>query len=284
MNILRQIHKYVVITAVFLFCFLAVEKTFAQQNEEKIIPYQERLKQQEKQIKQIDSKKDDKLKGLDKLIEKVKNSTTVKQIHDWVNRSTGDSSKDYKADSVTARINVRKNGVKSGGGDPRGEASEDFKDGAESDAFQDIQDRKTFYDCFEPRIIEKRCDYCNPKIVHPDYQNCLPILNTGERWEYWWPEFEIEINNFGISAFKANKRSDLSHDALVKACTASILSGVPEYVRTIINNKQMGQELAGNSGNEIVQRYEKEVKEVSEKINKLCGGTGLGASIPEGET
>src|SRR5690606_39140551 len=62
-----------------------------------------------------------------------------------------------------------------------------------------------FWECVEPRKVDSRCPYCNPAVL-PFFidDNCtIPFINLGVGYEYWWPETEIEINNFGISAISA---------------------------------------------------------------------------------
>ena len=79
---------------------------------------------------------------------------------------------------------------------------------------------ETFHECFEPRLKKQSCEYCQPKIVYP-FDDCKPRKNPGEIWEYWWPEWEVDVNNFGISAVNPAdpelfKRPELSTASLVQ--------------------------------------------------------------------
>lgn len=82
---------------------------------------------------------------------------------------------------------------------------------------------KKFMQCFEPRLVKGFCSHCYPPMICPDstcsnYCGCQP--NTGYVWEYWWPEIEVETNNYGIAAFNPvyadPRRADLTHKALEK--------------------------------------------------------------------
>lgn len=64
------------------------------------------------------------------------------------------------------------------------------------------EDPMLFWECMEPKLVQFGCEYCEPPIwpgyIDPDCK--IPFYNLGMVFEYWWPELEIETNNFGISA------------------------------------------------------------------------------------
>lgn len=68
-----------------------------------------------------------------------------------------------------------------------------------------------FLECFEPRLVFPTCPFCWPPSLRPNY--CSSKRNLGYIWEYWWPEWEVETNNFGIAAFNpiVEGRVDLLH-------------------------------------------------------------------------
>lgn len=81
-------------------------------------------------------------------------------------------------------------------GNPDGEADW-YKDSIEV-----ISDFGRFYDCMQPDMILPFCPYCIPAMLPDIYldDECeKPYVNPGMVFEYWWPEAEIEINNFAIS-------------------------------------------------------------------------------------
>ncbi|MCB0360273.1 MAG: hypothetical protein KDD44_11580, partial [Bdellovibrionales bacterium] len=58
---------------------------------------------------------------------------------------------------------------------------------------------KRFMQCFEPRLVASTCPYCQPSTLTDE--DCDEVDNSGFIWEYWWPEYVIETNNFGITSF-----------------------------------------------------------------------------------
>ena len=295
MNIFWKTFRLIIIVAL-LSCLGTGENVVAQnQNNEKLIKDTTRLKQQEKAIESIKGYQSIKNIGIEALINKAREAKDkVENKHEWAKgREPQDSKKDWVADSIPASINAKD--AVGGGADPRSIASYDYQYGVagegsvggDDDPFVDTRDKlaDTFFECFEPRIIENKCEYCihSTSTVYPDSENCTPRPNLGEKWEFWWPEFEIEINAFGISAFSIQKtRPEFSYQQLREACQESIKAGLSDDIKEVIKHPGMGKELTGGD-NSIAKRYDEEMKKLQDKIKDLCGGTGIGASIPEGE-
>lgn len=63
----------------------------------------------------------------------------------------------------------------------------------------------TFNDCFQPQIVKPYCEYCPPVAGYLDWESPFtckdPFVNMGFVAEYWWPELEVEVNQFGIYAY-----------------------------------------------------------------------------------
>ncbi|MCC6932390.1 MAG: hypothetical protein IT292_03950 [Deltaproteobacteria bacterium] len=64
-----------------------------------------------------------------------------------------------------------------------------------------------------------RCTYCQPKKIYKTEKDCednKPLPNHGEVWEYLWPEWQIEINDFGVAAINPAvfDRPDLQYSNL----------------------------------------------------------------------
>lgn len=78
-----------------------------------------------------------------------------------------------------------------------------------------------FMKCFEPRLIKGTCDFCKPASYRKfiSEASCPKQRNTGEVWEYWWPEAEVELNAFGISAINTKLAGveDLDRNGLKRA-------------------------------------------------------------------
>lgn len=75
----------------------------------------------------------------------------------------------------------------------------------------------TFEGCFEPRLIDDVCPYCQPQVVRVGICIlCASLPNHGYTWEAWIPEAVVEVNEFGISAINPVQfaRPDLSHEQL----------------------------------------------------------------------
>ncbi|MCC6932532.1 MAG: hypothetical protein IT292_04670 [Deltaproteobacteria bacterium] len=106
-----------------------------------------------------------------------------------------------------------------------------------------------FHECFEPRLKRQNCEYCQPKIVYP-FNDCMPRRNPGEIWEYWWPEWEIDVNNFGVSAVNPEpielfNRPDLSTKSLIKRKDSSFY---PEYEKNVTETNR-ALDMEGKSSN-----------------------------------
>ncbi|MCB0358791.1 MAG: hypothetical protein KDD44_04125 [Bdellovibrionales bacterium] len=72
-----------------------------------------------------------------------------------------------------------------------------------SGSYSPIDDFKRFMECMQPQLILPICLWCMPPSARFDgsWSSCPYRNNLGYVFEYWWPENEIEINNYGVSAF-----------------------------------------------------------------------------------
>ncbi len=159
-------------------------------------------------------------------IDKLKDGN-FRMIHPWLEntkelRDEEDSKRDWKNDSKVTAGNYGPSYEK--------ERPRDLKEHGQADygQFKEKNDgHKHFMKCFEPRIIQNFCEYCSPQTVRPHpleapSGDCCTnfVNNAGERWEYWWPEYEVEINGHGVAAFNptkhGNARGDLLKEELFK--------------------------------------------------------------------
>lgn len=85
------------------------------------------------------------------------------------------------------------------GGRDEEESKEDWLNDAYWVMGHEPDSLERFMQCFEPRWVSPICPYCQPAYLRPE-PDCELEDNTGDIWEYWWPEWEIEINAWGIVA------------------------------------------------------------------------------------
>jgi|GEM_PF-5633865 len=71
----------------------------------------------------------------------------------------------------------------------------------EADSQYVVDDRNKFTEIFSPMRVSNSCPFCyKPELrIWLSESECPVVDNQGEIWEYWWPEGEVEIHNFGIS-------------------------------------------------------------------------------------
>lgn len=138
--------------------------------------------------------------------------------HEWKNgRSISNTFLDYRLDSkiaIGAFLKAIDSRLKPN------DVSEGFNSQAESELPGFGDGFANFHRCMEPRLISPRCPYCWPIKLRPkkySSSDCPKRDNKGFVWEYWWPEYTIEINNFGISALNPLMwgRVDLNHTLLL---------------------------------------------------------------------
>lgn len=77
-----------------------------------------------------------------------------------------------------------------------------------------------FLECMQPQIVMPGCPYCIPAAMggYIDDGCSIPYVNPGVIYEFWWPEAEIEINNFGLAAYNPLRegRADLLRKVLAE--------------------------------------------------------------------
>lgn len=122
-----------------------------------------------------------------------------------------------------------------------------------TDSFKavDPRDLSAFGDCMEPRLISPYCPMCWPTRIRVDgsVTSCPTKDNSGEIWEYWWPEYEVEINQFGVASINVIDpasvrlpRPDLVHEVL----SQQLETGYELAATTVLEDKWMVNTGAAN--------------------------------------
>ncbi|MCC6932723.1 MAG: hypothetical protein IT292_05670 [Deltaproteobacteria bacterium] len=194
------------------------------------------------------------------------------KMHPWQKsgRKPQDSFKDWKGDSLATM----------------GAEEKEFQKYQPSDlkekGIRKIEDSQgnNFHECFEPRLDMEEWDekgteydekgnpidtekiygkkgtprnpYCWPKTLRPEKKEdgtCPVRTNHGEVWEYWWPEYEIEVNDFGIAAINPKQefeRKELLHKELNKAKNKHYKQLYKQNIKLMNKTWEMETQIAKN--------------------------------------
>lgn len=208
----------------------------------------------------------------------LKSATQVGTLkHDWKEEGREDkySKKDYKVDSQMA-VGVKKKKVKKNFPD---DVSNDQREASYPSSEKLAY--ANFHACFEPRLISKRCEYCNPKWVMP-FPDCIARDNRGYVWEYWWPEFTIDVNNFGIASINPSKafgRNDLMFDELLSDRKSELKDKLKEHIKYLSEKDRLDRD-----ANQPANDAYKEIKD-RQLIDDPIGGQSHFAGIsPEDQS
>ena len=283
MGLLRKFILSVSLLSIALCAFPFNNQLFAESLEEQAEQAADPVEQELEDAVQINEVKELVKERGRMAVEKIKDGAPDISIafkkHPWqkTGRKKQDSLKDWKGDSLAMM----------------GAEAKEFDKNKPSD-LKERGIRKTenaqgnnFHECFEPRLdmdewdekgkeydengkpidTEKiygkkgtpRCPYCWPKILRPEKKEdgtCPLRTNHGEVWEYWWPEYEIEVNDFGISAINTKKtfeQKELMHRALNKAKNAHYKALYQQNIELMNKTWQLETKLAEFKDNKLLR-------------------------------
>ena len=190
--------------------------------------------------------------------------------HIWKDgRGTSDSRKDYVVDSRLA-VAVKAEKIKKG-------LPEDVK---EVDNLNSVS-YDNFHECFEPRWLSNRCNYCNPQFVMP-FSDCIPRDNRGYVWEYWWPEFTVDVNGFGIASINpvdAFQRKDLLFKQLLTDRKSELKDKLKEHMSELSERDKLDRD-----SDKVVQETLEEIEKRNMMDDPIGGQSHFSGTSPDDQT
>ncbi len=159
--------------------------------------------------------------------------------------------------------------------------SAEIVEGSQENRRNNKKAEEKFFECMEPRLVKRRCEYCEPPFwpgfIDPYCH--IPFDNRGTVIEYWWPTYEVEINNFGISAINP---VDAGYARLARD---KLLENLKKYMEGDLKDDL--REYAEELGFGDPEKFEREYESVVEQLKALplpVGQTHYSGNEPVDQT